>query len=540
MLAQRNIIAKLQKFGMNNFKKCLNSGFCSLYRSKSIATMKFNQISKNKFLKINKFKFAAASEAHHDNNTFKRLDFKKIDDKDLAFFRSILPSQSILTESLEFYNTDWTSKFVGQSNLVLKPSTNEEVSVILKYCNDNKIAVVPQGGNTGLVGGSVPVHDEVVISLQKMNKIISFDELTGTLYCQAGCVLEDLNNFLHEKGFQMPLDLGAKGSCLIGGNLATNAGGIHFVKFGSLRSNCKGLKFIAANGEIYDCLNPLPKNNTGYDLKHLLIGSEGTLGIITECKINTPQRAKFNDLAIVALNDYKKVVKVYSKAKTELNSKLSAIEFFDKKSQEIQLKWGRENPIHPNPSDYDNFYLVIEVESNEECNKTILEDFLGQLIADDLVTDGVLAQDENQKKKIWNLRESISEAAVKEGYCLKYDVSLPVEKFQEIIDLTQQRIGSLAKVIGYGHIGDYNLHLNVCYDKFEKDDNYYKIIELLEPFIYDYLVSVEGSISAEHGVGIIKQQYLNCTQSENNIKMMKDIKKLFDPNNIMNPYKLFI
>jgi FAD/FMN-containing dehydrogenase len=255
-----------------------------------------------------------------DSSRIPRSAYKIIDNSDLNYFKTILPHESILTENLETYNTDWTNKFTGYSTLVLKPKTTEDISAILKYCYFNQLAVVPQSGNTGLVGGSFLVHDEIVISLSKMNIILNFNEISNNLHCEAGCILEELSNYLNSRGYVMPLDLGAKGSCMIGGNLATNAGGIHFVKYGSLRANCKGLKFVLPNGDIINSLKSLPKNNTGYDLKQLLIGSEGTLGIITEFMITTPIKAKFNDLALLAVESFDKVLKVYEKVKYDLSS----------------------------------------------------------------------------------------------------------------------------------------------------------------------------------------------------------------------------
>ena len=423
--------------------------------------------------------------------------------------------------------------------MVLKPKSTSEISKILKYCNTKYLGVVTQSGNTGLVGGSVPVHDEIILSLKKLDKIINFDSLSNSLHCEAGCILENLNNYLNEKGFQMPLDLGAKGSCLIGGNLATNAGGIHFVRHGSLRSNTKGIKFVLANGEIVDCLNALPKNNTGYDIKQLLIGSEGTLGVITECILNTPLKPVFNDLALLAVNGYDNIIKVYEKVKSKMALKLSAIEFFDEKAKQIQAKVGRVCPLESTRAE-DSYYLLVEIESNEDNNKKLLEDFIQKLLEEELIEDAVIAQTETQKKKIWEIRETIREGASRQGLVISYDISLPVSKFNEIMDLTKKRVGKLADVIGYGHIGDYNLHLNVCYKKHVKDETYYKIIELLEPFVYDYLTTVNGSISAEHGIGILKSKYLDRSQTAESIKMMKQIKNALDPNGILNPYKLFV
>lgn len=292
-------------------------------------------------------------------------------------------------------------------------------------------------------------------------------KISSTLNCEAGCILENLNTYLNEKGFRMPLDLGAKGSCQIGGNLATNAGGIHFVKHGSLRSNCKGLKAVLANGTIIDCMNPLPKNNTGYDLKQLFIGSEGTLGIITECLIGCKPKPKYTDLLLVTCNNFSDILNFYEKIKVELEDTIYAIEFFDYKALEVQEKHGRQSSLS---SKYP-FYLLIETASNDENNLKNLEKFTEKIN----IIDGVIAQDETQKRKLWELRETIQEAASREGLVLSYDISIPLHKFYEVVKVTRKRVGYVADVIGYGHIGSYNLHLNVIYKGFKKDENFKKL-----------------------------------------------------------------
>jgi FAD/FMN-containing dehydrogenase len=464
----------------------------------------------------------------------KKFSFKIPDKDDINFLSSILPKEDVLTEDLEMYNTDWLKKYKGESSLVLRPKKTEEVSKILNYCNKKKLPVVPQGGNTGLVGGSVPVKKEIIISLSKMNKLISFDPLMSTLHVEAGCILENLNNFLEPLGYTMPLDLGAKGSCQIGGNLATNAGGIHFVKHGSLRNNCKGIKAVLADGTVIDCLNPLPKNNTGYDLKSLFVGSEGTLGIITECMLNIPSKPKFKDLAMISCQKFDDVLNIFEKVKTNIPEYLYAIEFFDNYALKIQEKHGRLSPLQS----YSNFYLVIELASNNQENRQILENFLTEIEP----VDGVIAQDESQQKKIWTLRETIQEGASRDGIVLSYDISLPLKHFYEPVEIcrkiVKEKFSENIQVIGYGHVGDNNLHLNICYNKFEKDKYFYELQSAFEPFVYDYLVKYRGSVSAEHGIGQQKIQYLDRTQQRESIEMMKMIKKTLDPNNILNPYKV--
>ena len=256
---------------------------------------------------------------------------------DLQHFRSIVGPPNVVTDTqeLQVYNTDWMRKYHGKSKLALRPGSTEEVSAILSHCNQRKIAVVPQGGNTGLVGGSVPVNDEVVISLGRMNKVISLDQHAGNLICQSGCVLETLQEYVWERGYTMPLDLGAKGSCQIGGNIATNAGGLRYLRYGSLHGTVLGLEVVLADGTVLDNLTALRKDNTGYDLKQLFIGSEGTLGIITACAIALPRAPSSVQLAYLGCDSYEDVLKTFSSAKRDLGEVLSAIEFLDRESFEL-------------------------------------------------------------------------------------------------------------------------------------------------------------------------------------------------------------
>lgn len=248
-------------------------------------------------------------------------------------------------------------KYRGHTKLVLKPESTEQVSEILKYCNDNMLAVVPQGGNTGLVGGSVPVFDEIVINLQRMNKIRSFDEVSGVLVADAGVILEVADNFLAEKKHIFPLDLGAKGSCQIGGNVATNAGGLRLLRYGSLHGNVLGIEAVLPDGTVVDDLSKLRKNNTGYDLKQLFIGGEGTIGIITAISIHTPQRPPAMNVAYFGLESYDKVQQAFREAKNQLSEILSAFELMDGRSQKLlHQAMGKKLPLegeHP-------FYCLIE------------------------------------------------------------------------------------------------------------------------------------------------------------------------------------
>ncbi|KAI1173744.1 hypothetical protein F4777DRAFT_424103 [Nemania sp. FL0916] len=476
--------------------------------------------------------------------------FAQITADHVTFFRGLLGKDSaivdgvtadVAADDMEPYNGDWMRKYRGHCRLVLKPGSTEEVSQILKYCNDNLLAVVPQGGNTGLVGGSVPVFDEIVISTGRMNQIRSFDEVSGVLVVDAGVVLEVADQFLAEKGYLFPLDLGAKGSCQIGGNVSTNAGGLRLLRYGSLHGSVLGLQAVLPNGRIVDDLCTLRKNNTGYDLKQLFIGGEGTIGMITAVSIQCPQRPKAVNVAFLGADSFEKIQLAFREAKSQLSEILSAFELMDSYSQDMVHRVRQsKRPLdgeHP-------FYCLIETSgSNSEHDAEKLEKFLEDVMSRDIIADGVLAQDETQIKSLWSQREGITECVGHFGGTYKYDVSIPLKDLYRLVDETRERIEAaglkgdtdefpVVEVVGYGHMGDCNLHLNVAVRRYDK-----RVEEVLEPFVYEWIGKINGSISAEHGIGIAKKKYLGFSKNETMIDLMGQLKKLYDPNGIMNPYK---
>ncbi|XP_010275534.1 PREDICTED: D-2-hydroxyglutarate dehydrogenase, mitochondrial [Nelumbo nucifera] len=461
--------------------------------------------------------------------------FSTLNSDDVDHFKKILGEKNVIQDEdrLLTANVDWMGKYKGSSKLLLQPRSTEEVSQILKYCNTRCLAVVPQGGNTGLVGGSVPVFDEVIINVGSMNHIISFDEVSGILVCEAGCILENLDSFLVNHGFMMPLDLGAKGSCQIGGNVSTNAGGLHFVRYGSLHGNVLGLEAVLANGTVLDMLGTLRKDNTGYDLKQLFIGSEGSLGIATKVSILTSPKPSSKNLAFLACKDYLSCQKLLQEAKRKLGEILSAFEFLDSQSMELVLTHleGVRNPLPP--SIYE-FYVLIETRGTDESyDKEKLEAFLLRSMEGGLIADGVVAQDINQASSFWRIREGLSEALVKAGAVYKYDLSLPIEKMYSIVEEMRLRLGQSEKVLGYGHLGDGNLHLNISRPNY--DDS---VLAKIEPFVYEWTSKHRGSISAEHGLGLMKANEIHYSKSPQTVQVMASIKKLLDPNGILNPYKV--
>lgn len=461
--------------------------------------------------------------------------FSELNDDDVRYFEEILGKKNVVQDEdkLSVANIDWLHKYKGSSKLILQPCNTDQVSQILKYCNSRCLAVVPQGGNTGLVGGSVPVFDEVIVSLSSMNNIISFDKVSGILVCEAGCILENITSFLDNEGFIMPLDLGAKGSCQIGGNVSTNAGGLRLVRYGSLHGNVLGVEAVLANGTVLDMLKTLRKDNTGYDLKHLFIGSEGSLGIVTKVSILTPPKLSSVNVALLACKDYSCCQKLLQEAKRKLGEILSAFEFLDGQSMDLVTNHleGARNPFS---TSHHNFYVLIETTgSDESSDKQKLEAFLLGSMENELIADGVLAQDINQASTFWRIREGISEALMKAGAVYKYDVSIPVENLYNLVEEMRSRLGDAANVIGYGHLGDGNLHLNVSVSQYDE-----KILSQIEPFVYEWTSKKRGSISAEHGVGLMKANEIFYSQSHETVQMMASIKNLMDPNHILNPYKV--
>ncbi|KAG0224634.1 hypothetical protein BGX31_007917 [Mortierella sp. GBA43] len=490
---------------------------------------------------------AVHGEAPYTADTFPHLKrnptFKKLSEADIGHFRSILAPSSLTQdkEDLEVFNNDWLGKYRGQSQLVLKPSSTEQVSKILKYCNDNKLAVVPQGGNTGLVGGSVPVFDEIVISMSNMNSVRSFDSVSGALVCDAGCILEVLDKYLEERGYIMPLDLGAKGSCQIGGNVSTNAGGLRLLRYGSLHGTVLGLEVVLPDGTILDNLSTLRKDNTGYDLKQLFIGAEGTLGIVTGVSILSPKRSKAINVALLGLDTFDQVQAAFKRAKDELSEILSAFEFWDKESIKLvkeHLVAGAHDPLQTMYP----FYVLVETSgSNKSHDDEKLNGFLEGLLSDEVVQDGVVAQDNTQIHNLWAIREGIPEACSKAGAVYKYDISMPVPVIYQAIEsmkdhlVAKNAIGDgkpFTSVIGYGHVGDGNLHLNVAAREYSKEAT-----SLIEPFVFEWTAKHSGSISAEHGLGTSRNNHLHYSKSGSMIQLMKRFKQLIDPNGIMNPYK---
>jgi len=463
----------------------------------------------------------------------KRGNFSSLSDEDISTFQNILDPGRVLTDAsqLSGYNEDWLRTVRGASRCVLRPRDTREVSQLLAHCNTRNLAICPQGGNTGLVGGSVPVFDEVVVSTQLMNNIEAVDTSSGVATCQAGVVLDQLDTALADHGLMVPLDLGAKGSCHIGGNVSTNAGGLRLLRYGSLHGTVLGVEAVLASGQVVDCLSSMKKDNTGYDLKHLFIGSEGTLGLVTRVSIACPTRPRSINLALLSLPDFDSVVKTFKESKGQLGEILSSCEFIDAGSMDcVTQNLGLKCPLSEN-----NFYMLIETSgSNAEHDEAKLTSFLENMMTDGAVEDGTVATVPSKQSEIWQLRERIAESLLKDGYCYKYDISLPLSVFYDSITVMRERLGDdVTRVVGYGHIGDGNMHLNITTPEYSQD-----VMDKIEPYLYEFTSKHKGSISAEHGLGFKKRNFIHFSKADSAIHLMKEIKKVFDPQGIMNPYKV--
>ena len=499
---------------------------------------------------------ASTKDIKYTTNAYPNLkrnpSFAEITEQDVKFFKDLLGAQSAVidgvttdaADDIEPFNSDWMRKYRGHTTLVLKPQNVEEVSKVLKYCNERKLAVVPQGGNTGLVGGSIPVFDEIVINTGRMNKIRSFDETSGVLVADAGVILEVADQYLAEREHLFPLDLGAKGSCHIGGNVATNAGGLRLLRYGSMHGNVLGLEAVLADGTIVDSLSTLRKNNTGYDLKQLFIGAEGTIGIITGVSILCPPRPKAVNVAYFGVESYEQLTRAYKEAKGQLSEILSAFELMDKRTQElVHHTTGNRYPLE---GEYPFYCLVETSGSNAEHDMAKLEAFLENIMGEGIVADGVLAQDETQFHSIWRWREGITEALNHTGGTYKYDVSIPLPELYQLVEDCRERLTQMGlvgeddeskpihSVVGYGHMGDSNLHLNVGVRQYTKE-----VEKAIEPWVYEWIQKRSGSISAEHGLGLAKKEFIGYSQNETMQKLMKQLKDLYDPVSL-SPCMIFI
>ena len=448
----------------------------------------------------------------------------------------IVGARNVLTDPAQTkpYFTDWRRQYSAPAECVVRPAATAEVAAVVALCAREEVAVVAQGGNTGLVGGSVPTgtRREIVLSLGRMNRIRSLDPLNDTITVEAGCVLAAVQQAAEDAGRLFPLSLAAEGSCQIGGNLSTNAGGVNVLRYGTAREQVLGLEVVLADGRVWDGLRALRKDNTGYDLKQLFLGAEGTLGIITAAVLRLFPRPSATATAWIALDSPRAAVELLGGLRERLGEHLSAFELASRACVEAVLAHspGLQDPLaatHP-------WYVLAEL--GDSGDPAALRERVESALADcaerGALRDAALAQSGEQSRELWRIRETIPEAQFTN---VKHDVSVPVARIPEFIDRAgrslRERFGEIA-IYCFGHVGDGNLHYNVGSEALMARR------EEVSRVVYDALDAFGGSISAEHGLGQLKREEIRRHKHPLELELMRSLKRTLDPGGLMNPGKL--
>lgn len=434
------------------------------------------------------------------------------------------------------YGKDWSMNFPADPSAIVFPETQEQVVQIVKWANDAKVALVPSGGRTGLSSAATASQKEVVVSFEKMNRILEFNEVDQMVRVEPGVITEDLHQFAEEKGYFFPIDLAAKGSCQIGGNVATNAGGLRVLRYGMMRNWVSGLTVVTGAGDVLKLNKSLVKNATGYDLKNLFVGSEGTLGFITEVELKVTRPPEDTTVVVFGLEKLSHVINVYRHFM--VNTQLSACEVFsDFALDQVTAMHSLQPPFETEAP----FYLLLEVEHPEGDQSEKLAPLFEHCFEEGWINDGVISQSPQQAKNLWNLREFISESlSPMSPYRNDVSVRTPnIPAFAEEIEAAYKKEYPDFGVAWFGHIGDGNLHIDILKpDGMDKVD-FIKKCKESDSILFSVVSKYQGSISAEHGVGMLKRDYLTYSRSSEEIQIMKGIKKVFDPNGILNPGKIF-
>ncbi|MFT3938993.1 FAD-binding oxidoreductase [Rhodopseudomonas sp.] len=458
----------------------------------------------------------------------------------IARFTAIVGDKHALTDPLELeaYITEERNLYRGHSPLVLRPGSTEEVVAICKLANEARVALVPQGGNTGLVGGQTPHNGEVVISLKRMDKIREVDTSSNTMTVEAGVILQRAQEKAAEVDRLFPLSLGAQGSCTIGGNLSTNAGGTAALAYGLARDMALGVEVVLADGRILNLLSKLKKDNTGYDLRDLFIGAEGTLGIITAATLKLFPKPRAVETAFVGLQSPDDALKLLGIAQGEAAGNLTSFELIAETPLDFSVR--HANNRDPLEARYP-WYVLIELSSPRDDARAALESILERGFEDGIVVDAAIASSVQQQQAFWKLREEISPAQKPEGGSIKHDISVPVAAVPKFIEQANAAVVKLipgSRPVPFGHLGDGNIHYNVTQpvgaDKAEFLARWHDVNKV----VFDVVLRLGGSISAEHGIGVMKRDELPEVKDKTAIELMRSIKALLDPHGIMNPGKV--
>lgn len=453
----------------------------------------------------------------------------------LDALRHTLPTLRLLTDpaDLEHYGRDWTRRWAPAPLAIALPDSVDEVQAIVRWANAEGVKLVPSGGRTGLSGGAVATNGELVVSLARMNRTLGFDAVDRTLTVQAGMPLQRVHELAQEHGLQYPVDFAARGSCSIGGNIATNAGGIRVVRYGNTREWVAGVKFVSGSGELMELGRSLVKNSSGYDLRHLVIASEGTLGIIVEATLKLTDPPPPSNVMLLALPSFEALMQVFAAFRARLQ--LQAFEFLTDVALKHVLAHGAQPPF----ADTHPYYVVTEFASDAASEADALAAF-EQCMEQGWVSDGVISASDTQAAQLWRLREGITES-IAQYLPYKNDVSVRVSAMPAFLQEAQALLGKEYphfEVVWFGHIGDGNLHINILKPSDMTQNVFVADCERVTKLLAQVLQAHGGSISAEHGIGLVKKPYLGCTRSAEEIAFMRGIKTVLDPNGVMNPGKL--
>ena len=459
----------------------------------------------------------------------------------LSILRDAVGAAHVLTEGdLSAWERDWRKRWHGKALAVVRPGSTAEVAAVVRTCAEAHVAIVAQGGNTGLVGGGVPDMSgtQVLLSLQRLNRVRALDEANLTFTVEAGCVLQTLQETAAARGLLLPLSLAAEGSCTIGGNLATNAGGTQVLRWGNARELCLGLEVVTAQGDIWDGLSGLRKDNTGYDLRDLFIGSEGTLGIITAATLKLAPMPAATTTALAACASVADCVALLKLARTRLGAGLTGFEMMGAFALELVA---RHFPALPRPLPDAAWTVLLEQSDTEGESqaRARFESLLETALEAGCVNDAVVAESLSQSQALWHVRESIPLAQAEEGLNIKHDISVPVSAIPAFVEQTDARLQQRwpgVRLVNFGHLGDGNLHYNVQAPPGADGARFLTESEHdVNTVVFDSVATFGGSFSAEHGIGSLKRDELALRKSPVALQMMRGIKAALDPLGILNP-----
>ena len=434
------------------------------------------------------------------------------------------------------YGKDWTELYEPAPSAIVFPKSTEQVQAIVRFANEHRLGLVPSGGRTGLSAGAVAQNGEVVVAFDMMNKVVEFSPVDRTARCEAGVVTRQLQSFAEDKGLFYPVDFAAAGSSQLGGNLSTNAGGIKVIRYGMTRDWVAGLTVVTGRGEVLRLNNGLVKNATGYDLRHVFIGAEGTLGFITEATMRLTRPPKDLSVLVLGVNQMTDVMHVLKTFQERLD--LTAFEFFSDKAMGHVLANGAVSAPF---ATHAPFYALLEFEAISDETMEDAMQLFDRCTEAGWVVDGVMSQNSTQAKNLWRLREDISESISKHTP-YKNDISVIVSRVPAFLDEINAIVAARYphfEIVWFGHIGDGNVHLNILKPADLPKDEFFAQCHLVNGWVFEAVQRHQGSVSAEHGIGLMKKKYLGYSRSPEEIAHMKAIKATFDPNNVMNPGKLF-